>query len=97
MTLFVHQALLHRAVEHATDMALNRLMNSHPGDPKWKSGIAALRSAYEDAGSYIDTAPPDQRQMRGIMNVRVLLECVVQGPEVDENLDVLKVRSLLTT
>lgn len=91
MTPFVQHALLHRAIAHASDMALTALMESRPGMTKWKQGIGFLRSAYEDAKQYIAKAPPDQRQMKTVMNWFIILECIVKGPEMDEELADLQV------
>ena len=92
MTPFIKHSLLHRAVEHASDMGISALRDSRPGSKQWKNGIGFLRSAYEDAKEYIANAPPDQRQMKTVMNWYILISCAIRGPELDADLRELQVR-----
>jgi hypothetical protein len=79
-TPFVRNALLHRAVEHAMHLAMDTLSASWPGQQQWREGIGFLRSAYGDAKAYMQRAPPDNRHMRGVMHLYIMLAPVVHGP-----------------
>lgn len=90
-TPFVKQALKHRAVDYAVDLSVGAFARSAPGDKTWKEGIGFLRSAFEDASSYIAEAPPDQRQMKTVINWYIILTLVIRGPEIDADLTQLQV------
>lgn len=95
LTPFIKQALRHRAVEYAVNLAYKHFAMSHPGNADWRKGIGFLRSAYEDSKAYIEEAPPDQRQMKGVLNWHVILTLVVRGPEVDTEMKEIQVRLTL--
>lgn len=91
LTPFMKQALRHRAVEYAVSLACSHLAKSHPGNADWRKGISFLRSAYEDSKTYIEIAPPDQRQMKGVLNWHIVLTFVIRGPEIGADLTLIQV------
>jgi hypothetical protein len=95
LTPFVKGALLHRAVEHASDLALVALQTARVNDPKWEEGIAFLMSAWEDAKTFMNEAPPDSRHMKHVVNWYVVLTLALKGPEVRRDLGDLQARILV--
>ncbi|KAF8899811.1 hypothetical protein CPB84DRAFT_1780041 [Gymnopilus junonius] len=97
-TPFVKYQMMQRAVTHAADMG-TRLLQEMPevGDKKWEEGIAFLTSALEDARSYLDGAPPDNRYMKNVGYWYVLLSMLIRedlSPDLQElkdNLEKLKI------
>jgi hypothetical protein len=91
LTPFLKHALQHRAVEHAAALAAQALSEASPGHPRWRDGVGFLRSAADDCRAYIAGAPPDQRQMKTVLNRYIMLLPVVKGPAIDENMSQLAV------
>jgi hypothetical protein len=90
LTPFLKHALLHRAVDHAYNLATKALSESAPGQQQWKDGIGFLRGGIDDCRAYIASAPPDQRQMKTVINQYILLMPVAKGPIIDEKLSQLQ-------
>lgn len=79
ITPFVKYQMMQRAVTHAADMGM-KLLQDMPdvGEKKWEEGIAFLMSALEDARSYLDGAPPDNRHMKNVGYWYVLLTMLIK-------------------
>ncbi|KDQ60127.1 hypothetical protein JAAARDRAFT_174140 [Jaapia argillacea MUCL 33604] len=86
ITPFVRFAMIHRAVDHAGNMALTMLTSTHTGERKWEEGVAFLTCAWEDAKTFIEEGPPDSRHMKNMLNWYILLTLVVKGPEMSPDL-----------
>ena len=67
ITPFVRFQMMQRAVERGGDMGIKILQDTpDTGDKKWEEGIAFLMSALEDAKTYIEQTPPDNRHMKNM-------------------------------
>ncbi|KAL1744138.1 hypothetical protein HDZ31DRAFT_39347 [Schizophyllum fasciatum] len=86
-TPFVYFQLLQRAVEHAGDLGIMTLqeapavgdMHHDPdGARRYNEGIAFLMSAAEDAKTFVEEAPPDNRHMKSVLYWRILLTFLVR-------------------
>jgi hypothetical protein len=79
ITPFVKYQMMQRAVEHAGDMGV-KLLQEVPdvGEKKWEEGIAFLTSAVEDAKTYVEGAPPDNRHMKNVGYWFVLLTMLIK-------------------
>lgn len=91
ITPFVRHYLLWRAVDHAGQLGLTKLRNSHHDDSSWAEGVAFFTSALEDAKRFIAETPPDNRHMRTVLNWYILLTITMRGPELSTNLQELDV------
>ncbi|KAJ2912907.1 hypothetical protein MD484_g7504, partial [Candolleomyces efflorescens] len=101
---FVKFQLMQRAVEHAGEMGLDVLAGMpEKGERKWEEGIAFLVSALEDAKTFIEEAPPDNRYMKNVCYWYVLLTIVISENissdlrEVKKGLDRLKIADKFST
>jgi hypothetical protein len=94
LTPFIKYALLHRSVDHAVYLAIESLASARVGDRTWKEGVAFLRSGIEDCRIYIAQAPPDQRQMKTVLNQYILLSPMARGPGIEEDMSQLDVCSI---
>ncbi|EIW77014.1 hypothetical protein CONPUDRAFT_129170 [Coniophora puteana RWD-64-598 SS2] len=92
MTPFVRFALMHRAVEMAAHLGVERVLDSVVGNRAWEEGIAFLTSALDDAKAYVAQAPPDARHMKNVVYWYVCLMIAVKGPDLALNLNELEVR-----
>ncbi|KAI5888609.1 uncharacterized protein SCHCODRAFT_02637205 [Schizophyllum commune H4-8] len=94
---FVYFQLLQRAVEHAGDLGIQLLqeapavgaMHHDPeGARRYHEGIAFLMSAAEDAKTFVEEAPPDNRHMKSVLYWRILLTFLLRenpiGPDMKE-------------
>ncbi|EIN09007.1 hypothetical protein PUNSTDRAFT_143642 [Punctularia strigosozonata HHB-11173 SS5] len=90
LTPFVKTALLNRSVEHAGDLGITALLESHIHGHKWEEGIAFLMSAWEDAKVYMTEAPPDARNMKTVINWYIVLTLAIKGKEVNPDLGDLR-------
>ncbi|TFK71924.1 hypothetical protein BDN72DRAFT_837130 [Pluteus cervinus] len=87
---FIHFQMLQRAVEHAGDLGLKTLQDApKAGDKKWEEGIAFLMSAYEDAKTYVEEAPPDNRHMKNVLYWLIILTVTIND-EINPDLQELK-------
>ncbi|KAF8217753.1 hypothetical protein K438DRAFT_1656655 [Mycena galopus ATCC 62051] len=78
ITPFVRFQMMQRAVEHAGEMGIQILQEaSGVDDKKWVEGIAFLTSAMEDAKTYINEAPPDNRHMKNVSYWYILLRITI--------------------
>ncbi|KAJ2933042.1 hypothetical protein H1R20_g4019, partial [Candolleomyces eurysporus] len=78
ITPFVKFQLMQRAVEHSGELGLETLQHMpEAGDRKWEEGIAFLTSALEDAKTFIDQAPPDNRYMKNVSYWYILLTILI--------------------
>ncbi|TFK71918.1 hypothetical protein BDN72DRAFT_837124 [Pluteus cervinus] len=60
--------LLQRAVDHASDMGLVGMLDSPiPGEKEFFEAVAFIKSALDDAKTFVKEAPPDNRYMRIIL------------------------------
>ena len=88
ITPFVRFQLMQRAVEHAGNMGITILQDTpDEGNSKWEEGIAFLMSALEDAKTYIEQAPPDNRHMKNVSYWFILLSVAIKdniGPDLRE-------------
>lgn len=79
ITPFVKYQMMQRAVEHAGDMGIKLLQDlPDAGDKKWEEGIAFLMSALEDAKTYVNEAPPDNRHMKNVGYWYILLSILIR-------------------
>ncbi|KAF8886495.1 hypothetical protein BD779DRAFT_1529952 [Infundibulicybe gibba] len=86
-TPFVRFQMMQRAVEHAGDMGIRILQDSPAtGDKKWEEGIAFLMSALEDAKTYVEQAPPDNRHMKNVLYWYILLTLTVSESDIRTDL-----------
>jgi hypothetical protein len=93
ITPFVRFQLLQRAVEHAGDMGIQILQDSPTvGKTKWEEGIVFLMSALEDAKTFVDQAPPDNRHMNAVLYWFILLTITIKHSELSTDLRELQVR-----
>ena len=96
ITPFVKYQMMQRAVEHAGDMGVKLLQDvPQAGDKKWEEGIAFLMSALDDARTYMNEAPPDNRHMKNVGYWYILLTILTKdnlSPDLRE-LDVSTFRS----
>lgn len=77
ITPFVKYQMMQRAVEHAGDMGVKMLQDlPDAGEKNWEEGIAFLTSAMEDARTYVDEAPPDNRHMKNVGYWYLLLSII---------------------
>ncbi|KAF8986510.1 hypothetical protein BDQ17DRAFT_1393667 [Cyathus striatus] len=84
---FVRFQLMQRAVEHAADMGVTVLQESpRTGQKRWEEGIAFLMSAMEDAKTYIDQAPPDNRHMKNMLYWYIILTITMREGEISSDL-----------
>lgn len=88
ITPFVKFQMMQRAVEHAGDMGIKILQDTpDAGNSKWEEGIAFLMSALEDAKTYTEQAPPDNRHMKNVSYWFILLSVAIKdnlGPDLCE-------------
>lgn len=100
-TPFIHFQLMHRAVEHAAQLALDTLQEVHLtgeslGDQAKKDklslGLAFLESAVEDATRFMSEAPPDNRYKKNMAYWFIVLNLIV-AEGVSPDLRELMVRS----
>ncbi|TRM57443.1 hypothetical protein BD626DRAFT_411968 [Schizophyllum amplum] len=96
---FVRFQLLQRAVEHAGDLGIMTLQEApaaagahHDPDGARRSseGIAFLMSAAEDAKTFVEEAPPDNRHMKSVLYWRILLAFLVRDPPISSSLNEIK-------
>ncbi|GLB39184.1 putative MYND finger [Lyophyllum shimeji] len=81
ITPFVRFQLMQRAVEHAGNMGIQILQESPAaGKGRWEEGIAFLMSALEDAKTFVEEAPPDNRHMNAVLYWYILLTITINGP-----------------
>ena len=85
-TSFIHCALLSRAVEMASNLAICRIQESTIGDRKWEEGQAFLSSALDDAKIYLVEAPPDTRHRKSVIYWYIALLLADKGPELSTDL-----------
>uniref|UniRef100_A0A8H7XS32 ARM repeat-containing protein n=1 Tax=Psilocybe cubensis TaxID=181762 RepID=A0A8H7XS32_PSICU len=79
LTPFVKWQLTQRAVIHAADMGVKILQDMPDvGDKRWEEGIAFLSSACEDAKSFLEGAPPDNRYMKDVGYWYILLSMLLK-------------------
>ncbi|KAF8067865.1 hypothetical protein FPV67DRAFT_1562105 [Lyophyllum atratum] len=87
ITPFVRFQLMQRAVEHAGDMGIQILQESPvAGKGRWEEGIAFLMSALEDARTFVQEAPPDNRHMNAVLYWYILLTVTINGPDLSPDL-----------
>jgi hypothetical protein len=92
ITPFVRFQLMQRAVEHAGNMGIQILQDSPAvGKTKWEEGIAFLMSALEDAKTFVDQAPPDNRHMNAVLYWFILLTITTTESELSTDLRELQV------
>ncbi|KAG6813057.1 hypothetical protein H0H92_014329 [Tricholoma furcatifolium] len=91
ITPFVRFQLMQRAVEHAGDMGIQILQESPTaGKAKWEEGIAFLMSALDDAKTFVNEAPPDNRHMNAVLYWYILLTVTINGPDMSIELKELQ-------
>lgn len=79
VTPFLRFQMMQRAVEHAGDMGIKILQDiPYEENKKWEEGIAFLMSALEDARTYIEQAPPDNRHMKNVSYWFILLSVLIK-------------------
>ncbi|KAJ8509407.1 hypothetical protein ONZ45_g8429 [Pleurotus djamor] len=91
-TPFLRFQMLQRAVMHAGDLGIVTLQDGHD-ERKWEEGITFLQSAYDDAKTYLEQAPPDSRHIKNMAYWYILLTFVLKGP--DMSTDMTELRSTL--
>ena len=92
ITPFVRFQLMQRAVVHAGDMGIQILQDSPTvGRARWEEGIAFLMSALEDAKTFVDEAPPDNRHMNSVLYWFILLTITIKASELSTDLRELQV------
>ena len=94
ITPFVKHYLLWRAIDHAGQLGISKIQSSRPGDMMWSEGVAFLKSALDDAKTFIAEAPPDSSHMRTILNWYIILFVTMHGPEITPDLRQLKVNQM---
>ena len=90
-TVSLRQNLLCRAVTHAVELGLERLQHANSSDTAHEEGVAFLKSALDDAATFCEETPPDNRRMPNILNWYILLSIAMLGPNISVNLEELKV------
>ena len=89
---FLRFQMMQRAVEHAGDTGICTLQTlPSVGDKKWEEGIAFLTSALEDAKTYMEEAPPDNRHMKNVLYWYIMLTITLRGSEMSADLQELAV------
>lgn len=84
---------MQRAVDHAGDIGIQILQDSPMvGKAKWEKGLAFLMSALEDAKTFVDQAPPDNRHMNAVLYWFILLTITIKASELSTDLRELQVR-----
>ncbi|KAF5383157.1 hypothetical protein D9615_004964 [Tricholomella constricta] len=87
ITPFVRFQLMQRAVEHAGNMGVQILQDSPTaGKGRWEEGIAFLMSALEDAKTFVEEAPPDNRHMNAVLYWYIILTITINGPDLSTDL-----------
>ncbi|KAG5654548.1 hypothetical protein H0H81_000073 [Sphagnurus paluster] len=87
ITPFVRFQLMQRAVEHAGNMGIQILQEAPvAGKARWEEGIAFLMSAVEDAKTFVEEAPPDNRHMNAVLYWYILLTIAINGPDLSTDL-----------
>ncbi|TFK71925.1 hypothetical protein BDN72DRAFT_837132 [Pluteus cervinus] len=86
-THFLRFQLLQRAVEHAGALGLNTILeSSRTAEKNWEEGIAFLMSAYEDAKTYVEEGPPDNRYMKNVLYWTVILAVTIHEKDISPDL-----------
>jgi hypothetical protein len=86
LTPFLRFQLLQRAVDHASTLGLRTLQDADTTQ-QWEEGIAFLSSSLEDARTYVEQAPPDNRNMKNVIYWYIVLTLAMKGPSVSETLN----------
>ncbi|KAL0958057.1 hypothetical protein HGRIS_000235 [Hohenbuehelia grisea] len=91
ITPFLRFQMLQRAVEHASELGMKLLQDSGSVDKdSWELGVAFLTSALEDARTFLDNAPPDNRYIKNMAYWHILLTATCRGPELSDDLSELE-------
>jgi hypothetical protein len=93
LTPFLRFQMMQRAVNHAGDLGIGILQDACM-DRRWQEGIALLTCSLEDAKTYVQQAPPDNRNMRNVLYWYILLTLALKGPEISESLGEMEVWNL---
>ena len=93
ITPFVKYQLMQRAVQHAAEIGIKILQEMpEAGEPKWEEGIAFFMSALDDAKTYLNEAPPDNRHMKNVGYWYILLTMIIKE-DLSPDLKELQVRA----
>ena len=95
--------LLQRAVEHSGYLGIQFLqeapavcaMHHDPeGARRYHEGIAFLMSAAEDAKTFVEQAPPDNRHMKSVLYWRILLTFLLRENPIGPDMKDIQVRAV---
>ncbi|KAI0262814.1 hypothetical protein BC834DRAFT_1001863 [Gloeopeniophorella convolvens] len=87
---YVRCALLYRSSEHGAELALERLRAALASGRALEEGFAAALCALEDAGTFLQEAPPDSRSVSPVVCIYTLMLLLVRGHELADGLPELK-------
>ena len=90
-TPFVRATLLAKAVQYAFEEALHVLHGAITGSSQYRESLTLMKSALDDAKTFIAETPPDNKYMVRILHFYLVLNVTMRGPELSTDLHELGV------
>ncbi|KAI5117145.1 hypothetical protein M0805_000072 [Coniferiporia weirii] len=86
LTDYVRSALLYRSASIAATIGLETVQKAGSSDSLRGEGLALLKTAWEDAKMFLETASPDDRYMASMVDWYIILTFALHGAETSVNL-----------